>query len=128
MKTTVYRIEDSLTKCGMYGSGGCREADFGYEHNHHPAPEEDTLLASRLEAATGESAWSFSYGAYHFGFASLDQLRNWIYRDKWLLALHESGHVLAIIESEEVFAGYTQVVFKRPETYQTVSIKEFFEL
>lgn len=127
MKTTVYRIE-TKDGTGMYGSGGCREAGFGYDNSRHPSPEDDALLSKLLEEKSGNAAWCFSFSPYHFGFATIEQLRNWIYRDEWLLELHNSGHVLAIIESEEVFAGYTQAIFIRPETYQTLDIKEYFNL
>lgn len=117
--TTVYRIEDSEGR-GMYYYRNTRNP-ISYEPARHPVPGCDSLLM-----ASGFPL----YGSQHlnYGFISIEQLRSWIYRDEWLLGLHELGYVLAVIESDEVYVGNTQAVFLRPEVYTKHSILEYFNL
>lgn len=127
-KATVYRIE-TRDGTGMYGSGGIRMAagEEAYSDSRHPGPEDDGKLRKATKERGGGKVY-FDYSPFHFGFADIGQLRNWVYEDKWLVALHDSGHVLAIIESEDVMIGHTQAIFIRPEEYQKVSILEYFNL
>jgi hypothetical protein len=124
---TVYRIETKDGQ-GMYGSGGFRRAagEAAYDGSRHPGPGEDGKMRKVTEKR--RDTYYFDYSPFHFGFISVEQLRNWIYKDEWLLSLHESGHVLAIVRSEDVIEGFTQAIFVRPEKYQKVSIKEYFNL
>jgi hypothetical protein len=126
MATTVYRIEkDGI---GMYGSGGCG-GEYGYDSFRHPAPDDDAKLRKATdERKAQDGKMYFDYAPSHFGFISIEQLRAWVYADDWLRSLHESGHVLAIIRSDDVLVGHTQVIFKRPEKYLKVSIKDYFNL
>lgn len=130
MRTTVYRIEHGVHKSGLYDSCGGKglygvlcdldEPTYG-DDRRHPLPEDDSLLVLVL----GDRKVR---GVMHFGFGSVDQLRNWLYKDSWLLGLHDAGYVLAIVEADEAFVGSTQAVFVRPESYPTVSIKDYFNL
>lgn len=127
-RATVYRIE-TKNGTGMCGSGGIYNAagSDAYSPTRHPGPHEDDKLHEATRDRMNGRMY-FDYQPYHFGFASIDQLRNWVYKDEWLVSLHNDGHVLAVIESEDVIAGYTQAVFIRPEEYQKVSILEYFNL
>lgn len=127
-KATVYRIEHKETRQGMYFgprslyniANACGDDIYG-EHSRHPHPMEDSVLM-----ATDIPRYATAH--LNYGFASIEQLRSWLYKDAWLVGLHAAGYVLAIIESEEVYVGSTQAVFLRPETYPTFSIQEYFNL
>lgn len=130
--TTVYRIEHAETKAGMYRLAGVDlyqiMTSYGWDgdQDRHPSPESDSVL---MQSGIPGNTWGLGEISHlRFGFASVDQLRSWLYKDEWLLGLHNHGYVLAIIETEEAYIGSTQAVFLRPEVYETVSIKEYFKL
>lgn len=99
-RVTIYRIEhkdqprkglySSLTSGSMFDISG-----------RHPAPESDSALAN---------TWREYCGCY-FGFGSVEQLKAWIYNDKWLIDLDAEGYRLAIFEAKGCI-GNTQAIFK----------------
>lgn len=132
MKITVYRIEHAESTGGMYvGGRGLYDiagsaGDDIYNNPRHPLPNEDSVL---MASGIPRNAWGIKdLQRLHFGFASVEQLRNWLYKDQWLVGLHDAGYVLAIIETEEAYIGSTQAVFLRPDVYEKVSIKDYFKL
>ena len=46
-----------------------------------------------------------------FAFASLEQLKNWIYRDAWRQRLQERGYHIKVYETQDAIGGDTQAVF-----------------
>lgn len=97
---------------GMYRSkAGCVWAEVvgreAVDRQAHPIPQEDSGLT---EAALGW--WYNNPAAARFGFESMAQLRRWLYRDEWVLALSDAGCELVEYETNgELFVGYTQVIF-----------------
>ncbi len=133
IKATVYRIECATTGDGMHRTArtSIESCDsFCAEPRAHPLPTDDTKLHDQLVERELANTWCLYDDAhvYSFGFADLGQLRNWLYKDEWLLWLHNNGFILAICESEDVMCGNTQAMFIKANEYQKVSIKEFFNL
>ena len=122
----VYRIEDEDGK-GMYHSS--KAISMEVDERKHKEPCSDSLLAPVwLSLSTG------SRETFVFGFASIEQLRNWVYDDDWLYKLHETGFILSVydVPDKDVIAGHTQVMFLRFEDVRAAriehSIKEYFKL
>lgn len=122
----VYRIEHTDGK-GMYRSTGrsLYECHFYKQTDRHPSPDEDSKLFTEIQA---KNLLNWNYGRYVFGFASVDQLRSWLYQDEILLWLDDRGFILAVIEVDDVLIGNTQCMFIKPETYEKKNIREFFKL
>jgi hypothetical protein len=117
--TKIYRIETQSGE-GMYTSGIVRDLNLplyqitapdSFGPGRHPLPFYDTKLV-----AEGRKLDLF-YGRYDmirsewvkFGFGSINQLRNWIYNDDWLIKLHAAGLRLCIYEGA-VAVGNTQAI------------------
>jgi hypothetical protein len=117
----VYRIEDTYGK-GMYRSN--KSIDIDQDDARHPTPFDDSLLSDLVINIIGV------YQNYIHGFKSIEQLRNWLYYDTWLVNLHEAGFVLKVYEVEEanVLIGHTQVVFLRSNNFTEHSIKGYFNV
>lgn len=131
---TIYRIE-AITGEGMYR---CRSALVSFkdacdimpiDEAKHPTPRNDSLLIMNMEAS-GLDTNSEDVYEYRFGFSSLEQLRNWIYRDSWLIGLHDIGLVITeyCCEDKDVLVGHTQAIFKGSLYRKSYSIKKYFYL
>ncbi len=57
-----------------------------------------------------------SQSPYIFGFATLEQLKFWIYKEEWVTQLEENGFVISRLEAsstEYVTHGRTQAIINR---------------
>lgn len=132
---TLYRIESGLGY-GMYDSGPAQHIfDNDDAHEKHPSPKRDSLLSPILVEKGLYSGHKWDYlacSAYKFGFDSIEQLRRWIYEDRWLVALHEHGMRIAeyTIPDEHVLVGHTQVMFWQHANYtkEQFNILHYFNL
>lgn len=119
--TTVYRLEQE-------DGTGCYRGDLSLNVEHdifrHPLPRDDSLLMDNLD----ENSKHFI--DFHFGFASVDQLRTWFYNDEWIRKIAKNGNVLSVYEAEEVYLGNTQVCFNRDTAKLIIrhDVLEFFKL
>lgn len=135
---TIYRIEHKDTSLGMYME---ESIDVGaylgdtVGTDRHPCPCQDSKLSNKLYAKDmmcgdewGERLTNAS--SYNFGFSSKRQLRSWLYDDKLLMFLHNNNFILAVCQCKpsQVIIGNSQAMFIRPEVYEKLSIKEFFNL
>ena len=82
--------------------------DIEYE-TRHPGPLQDSLLRVNFEAARGPMN-IHSMDPFRFGFASMAQLRAWIYRDEWRDSLAREGFLLNIYLPSEMYVGNTQAM------------------
>lgn len=73
-------------------------------------PYNDTALVTNGY----DSDWKYRSNV-RFGFKSIAQLRSWIYRRSWLLALDKAGYVCSVYRctNENAIFGDTQAVFKK---------------
>lgn len=118
--TLVYRVacKDDVT-AGMYSNGAALHV-INYSDAHHPAPTDDSKL-------------SYSWLAWKdracFGFATIAQLRRWIYYDEWLRSLHEVGQALFVIEvpDKDFRAGHTQAIYL-PDNAKVVEVRSILSL
>jgi hypothetical protein len=134
MLTTVYRIED-VDQGGVYrGSNRYYIPSQMDDAERHPIPKDDSKLIESFgyNYDTFEDEYfRFDLIDYNFGFSSIDQLRNWFYKDEWLLKLSEYFKVgVYTIDLNYVKMGHTQVCFRMNEAEEHVqhSIAEFFNL
>lgn len=126
---TVYRIERGDDKQGMYGGdrGWYSATNSAQDDERHPAPRLDSLLCASIRQA--DKIPSEVLCSLYYGFGSIDQLRNWVFNDEWLIKLSKNGYVLAEYRSDEVYVGNTQAVFKRPDRrYRKHDIIKYFNL
>lgn len=120
-KVLVYRIEDVGGK-GMYWCGlwDCAVGERG-DTARHPCPEDDSRLWQNYRKRPEGCIVHF-----HFGFASIAQLRAWLYQDEWLERMHELGGVLKVydVDDEHVVLGNAQVMFlkERASSYELWSL------
>lgn len=82
--------------------------DTEYE-TRHPGPLQDSLLRANFEAAQGPMTMS-SMDPFRFGFASMAQLRAWVYRDEWRDSLAREDFLLNIYLPSEMYVGNTQAM------------------
>lgn len=131
MSGLVYRVENAKG-IGMYyissiaGEGlGHVMTDTGdteiyYDTNEggrHPAPRHDNKL--------DWSAFQDRHGPQsRFGFASIDQLMFWLYREEWRQGLKDRGFTLAVYEADEgaYSHGDTQAVFSKDRAMRITNI------
>ncbi len=141
---TIYRIENNIG-LGMYIGGSSIANDM--QGMMHPVPYSDSLLAPALTSALSNIAdvyveydvdgYSVDWGVKEwwtcrlFGFSSVNQLRQWIYNDIWLLILRDEGFFLAeyTVPSWDCMFGHTQVIFEKTRASKRIhDIKQYFLL
>lgn len=108
--TQVFRVE-CANGGGMYVSTSCQPSYEMIEEARHPSPDEDVLLAPlwQIEMETG------NYKNFSFTFASLEQLKFWIYREDWRKELDENGFRVSVYETDSAKIGDTQAVFLKSQ-------------
>lgn len=100
----IYRLE---SKCG---TGVYRHCFDVANENHNmyvtPSPSNDTLLEDFWNSLTG---WS----KYYFGFASVDQMKQWFYDTEQVKRLHDENIVVVIYETDDaqIKVGSKQAIF-----------------
>lgn len=121
----------------------------GYHNDeaHHPRPEDDSEMRREMikrglfdpnnyrdnpfaQMLLGMVGFTNDAEKYSYGFSNIEQARHWLYKDEWLHYLDTHGFKVAIIKLPKgsVVHGSTQAMFIKPESYEKVSIKEFFKL
>lgn len=106
----IYRVENVDGK-GMY-CGTEAGVQMNGDSSRHPLPREDAKIGCEWrERLSGEIDEQI------FGFASLEQLRFWIYKTKWRKSLKSEGFRVSVYEVpvEHALVGDTQAIFVRPE-------------
>src|ERR1700741_5401843 len=133
----VYRIEGENGD-GIYRGKYCRDNPMDWIPSKHPGPARDSLLVDNANVIRErEDDWYsldfcewITHSNYIFGFAGVEQMRNWIFNDMWLWRMEERGFRLAVfdIESSDVIVGHTQCIFHRHDIKQASYFKpaEFF--
>lgn len=132
----IYRIED-MNGGGIYRGDNNEKNPLGmWSSERHPAPHNDSLLVENIAFHRSREAdyegWStcgwIEVNEYRFGFSSTDQLRSWVYDDKWLWQMQQNGFRLAVYEVEDAIVGHTQAIFIRNSSMQVsyFNIADFF--
>lgn len=115
----VFRVEDDEGN-GMY-NGWCALQEM-QERERHPIPGDDWELMSAVhKSKIDERCYEVlsmndpceAPDELLFGFASMEQLRFWIYKHEWIQRLKDEGFKLSVYEVEDGWAahGRTQAVF-----------------
>jgi hypothetical protein len=137
----IYRIEDEDAG-GPYRGNNSDKNPFGSAtaSDRHPLPADDSLLQDsirfRMERDlddVDDCHWSsFLECEFIFGFASVEQMRNWVYNDTWLTRMDDNGFFLSVFDVPEdhICIGNTQAVFRRNHaiSIRRYTMAEFFNL
>jgi len=99
----VFRVQ-TPKGVGMYCSGARATGQMFDLDTYHPSPNNDGKLGDVWAELHNKVEW-------RFGFASIDQLRMWIYRQEWRDSLHEQGLYVSVISAEYVHVGETQAIY-----------------
>ena len=88
-KQRIYRVSEGFDGQGMYKGSGWLVS--GAMHGpRHPCPEVDARMGKDWDDLYGTYGQSYR-ARFLFGFATLDQLRSWIYQAQWRQGLHDLG-------------------------------------
>ena len=82
------------------------EADANSGGTMHPSPDEDGALG-------WHDIRYIERSKYYFGFASIEQLRRWLFRPDLIAKLPEYNLAVSIYETEDYHIGDTQMVFRK---------------
>lgn len=104
-KTIIFRVENKQ-KVGMYRDERTSYLMQGYQH---PPPSRDSALCE---------VWDNLYemgehSGYIFGFATLEQLKSWIYEDEWRFVLNSFRFHVYMYETDDYYEGDTQAIFRK---------------
>ena len=115
----VYRLE-TVDGIGVYNTEALNCVHL--DRQRHPLPQDDSLLMHNI----GDRR----IRGYHFGFSSIEQLRHWLYNDKWIRDVSKHGIFLSVYEAAEVYIGNSQMCFNRSTAYlkSQNNLIEFFKL
>jgi len=107
----LYRVHlKGNISIGMY-TAACA-GNFFEMDGRHPSPNSDSMLREAwyniCERNRGRPPW-------WFGFGSLEQFSNWVYREEWWQRLTDEGYVISIIDvpDGQYHLGYTQAVMHK---------------
>lgn len=102
----IYRVE-TASGAGMYAGGVWNRATGGYNTvERQPNPYNDKILSDYIELGEHRNM--------HYGFKSKKQLKAWIFKKKWRMALAELGACVKVFEvpAEHVIIGDKQAIFR----------------
>jgi len=111
MKELCFRVVNAFD-IGLYQAGrpecwyDLPSYDPDTYEDKHPTPSSDRLLARPWYELEDKSQ-------YFFGFKSLEQMRQWIYKEHVLRGLQEDGFRIAIYQTEDYYIGDTQMIFRK---------------
>jgi hypothetical protein len=119
--TSIYRVAAAKDAAlGLYSytwfeDDGVQLYDM---QTRHPAPSDDRELQGAWDDA-GRSTDSYGNRDLWYGFASIEQLKFWIYTEEARDVIAERGLVIYVYDAEEAYIGATQATFN-PETARHV--------
>jgi len=102
----VYRVEDKITGRGMYRCG-LRCAGNMQHDMRHPDANQDAELR-----AYWQSTDYVEREEIYFAFATVAQLKAWIYKDSWRKEIAKEGLVVSVYSARFIRIGATQAVFR----------------
>lgn len=117
----IYRVEDSY-HTGMYSAE--TSSNMFELQSRHPPPEDDVTLGPKWKALSKDER-----DPYHFGFASMEQLKFWIYMQEWRTELESEGYRVSVysVSPSCALVGETQCVFL-PEAAKKLYSQSLLEI
>lgn len=105
----IYRVENQRG-VGMY-KAYAKACYAMVGSDRHPSPNDDAELRPAWHQLLNEGL----YRHYNFGFATLDQLRSWIYKDEWREELDRKDFyaMCYYVPDEYMHIGATQAIFRK---------------
>lgn len=97
----IYRVQNDRNE-GLYSYAVINEDNC----IRHPLPHEDEVLYIQLKEGV-------IFEQHLFGFGSMQQFHNWLYKDSWKENLKDVGFAIYVYECEEAYIGRTQAVFNK---------------
>lgn len=121
----IYRLQDKYGD-GIYTSNLPHDftRDIQECNGRHPTPYEDDLFYRGWSNCENRES-------YLFGFTSIEQLRNWFYRDDWLILASRNFKLCEFAADPEfTIIGYTQAAFdgRKGVCVGEYNIIEYFNL
>lgn len=119
----LYRVhEDGNISMGMYNSN-CA-ANFFELNGRHPGPSADSMLCSAWADICDRGACGWGRPPWWFGFGSLEQFSNWVYREEWWQRLTDEGYVISLVyvPDDRCHLGYTQAIMHKHHTKIVTSV------
>lgn len=117
MKTTIIRIEDTLTELGMFRSELVDElsnsGEFRRRHGSFPTPYEDKKIGRFIEVDE------------FCAFQSIDQMLNWVTTAEIREFISLGADVL-MLEVSDCIVGEYQIIFKKEDIIKTTIINDLF--
>ena len=97
LKVQCFRVSYGPNGKGMYQGPDTVAASRMFElSGRHPGPNDDAAIKD----AWSKGSYNGLHREYFFGFKSLDQLRQWIYKTEWRQELHDTGYEIHIWEAK----------------------------
>ena len=113
----LYRVhKDGDISIGMY-SAGCA-VNFFELTGRHPRPSADSMLCSAWADICDRGCFVGGCPPWWFGFGSLEQFSNWVYREEWWQRLTDEGYVISLVYVPDYryHLGYTQAIMHKHHT------------
>lgn len=127
MATHVYRLQ-TADGFGAYRNSVVRSGLIKYyaetgNTDKHPLPYEDAKLRPLWNEIEPDELHN-----YYFGFCSIEQFKNWFFKESWRKELSQIGVKMYVFEvdDEDVLVGDTQAVFLR-DNATLISIHDVLE-
>lgn len=137
-KMIIYRVENSRGEGIYYGACSVK---YKMQDENHPTPSKDCLLVKlvkinypkkiKTNLFSPKEKWissDFIQETFIFGFASIEQLKRWIYKGEWRYDLSHEGFRISVYECEEAYCGRTQAMINKKKKYELVSKMSLMEI
>lgn len=112
---------------GMY-TAACA-GNFFEMDGRHPPPSSDSMLRTAWNDISERNGRTGGPPQWWFGFGSLEQFSNWVYREEWWQRLTDEGYVISLINvpDNRCHLGYTQAIMHNHHTeiVKSVSVIEW---
>ena len=110
-KEFVFRLEDA-EGTGIYRTLYAQELyalDSAAGGTAHPHPNQDSKLSDHWDMLIIMN----QNKEYYFGFASMEQLRRWLFDKEVNQTLHDGGIKISIYQTDDYYIGDTQMMFRK---------------
>lgn len=109
----IYRIENAKRQGPYNNKGSILQEHSSRVPNdrRHPPPEYDHKLGNKLREIFKNEMFPEKY---RFGFSSVEQAQQWVYKRSWCVALRKAGFKLSCFEVPDEFCiqGDKQVMYE----------------
>jgi len=107
---------------GMYNAAVA--GNFFEMDGRHPSPYSDSMLREAWYNICERNRGTGGPPPWWFGFGSLEQFSNWVYREEWWKRLTDEGYVISMmnIHDDRCHLGYTQAIMHKHHSEIVTSV------